>query len=104
MARWQGAIDERTKVIERRMDSLNGDVRTIRNDISDIKIAVGASTDFHNSWSGLLEQLKQTTLVTQALHDQRGKWLAGWRVRLLAVAGVFTAVAAAVNMILNTLS
>lgn len=103
LARWQGAIDERTKVIERRMDSLNGDVRTIMNDIADIKTAVGVSAEFRASWSGTLQQLKETTLVTKAMHDQRGKWLEGWRVRLLAVGGAVTALGAVANFVLKAI-
>jgi anti-sigma-K factor RskA len=98
LARWQGAIDERTKVIERRMDSLNGDVRVIRNDIAEIKQSVKDSSDFRASWTSLLVQLRDAASAAKAASERRDHWLEGWRARSVAVAAVLAAAASAVNL------
>jgi hypothetical protein len=86
LARWQGAIDERTKVIERRMDSLNGDVRMIRHDIGEIK-----------------QTLRDAAITTKATQEQRARWLAGWRLRLLILGAVTAPAGVIVNVVLNAL-
>lgn len=95
LARWQGAVDERTKVIERRMDSLNGDVRTIRDDIAEIKTAVQASSEFRAGWGPMLEQLRLNTALTKQVKEQRQRGFSKWeKLASLIVAALLVALQA----------